>query len=77
MAVLSSSGDLGKNTYSQNYMYKQKTRIRIAQIIFEHINWKDFNIQDVDNRIWIELIGRMRTSSSITSWEFVYQTIAL
>jgi len=77
MVVLSSAGDLGKDTYSQNYMYKQKTRIRIAQIIFEHINWKDFNIQDVDNRIWIEFIGRMRTSSSITSWEFVNQTIAL
>lgn len=77
MVVFCSGGNLWQDIYSQNYIYKQKTRIRIAQIIFEHINWKDFNTQDIDNSNWIEFITKMRRLLSKNSWEFVSQTISL
>ena len=77
MVVFSSGGDLRKETYSQNDIFKQKTRLRIAQIIFEHINWKEFNTQHIDNSDWSEFIKKMRRELVIKSWEFVSQTIAL
>jgi hypothetical protein len=77
MAVLSSRKVfLNKHTYSQDKIYQCETRLRIAQIIFQHINWNEFNTVAIDNQEWISFIRKMK-QRSIPSWGFVTQTVAL
>ena len=74
MILLSSRVALTEYSYSQFEINHRKTRERIAQIIFQHIHWKGFVTNDIEDKQWLMFINRMNGQNS---WNWVNHTRAL
>ncbi len=77
MVLLISGVELSEYSYSQFEITDCNTQHRIAQIIFQNIDWKDFVSNDIQDKKWLSFIHDMKEKFSPNSWNWVNQTITL